>query len=188
MSTEGLHKRPSHKAEDEEEDTTTKVSSTRSSFTRAKDVVPLAIAVLIPLILGIIDAILNNPNQDFYRNLKKPSWNPPGWLFGLAWSIIYPLMGFASWLLWKQGGFEKQKFTLGLYMLQLIINLLWPYFFFGLHSIKLALVDIVALDLLLVICIISFKSVNQLASTLFKPYLAWVSFATVLNYSILAMN
>lgn len=188
MSIQGLHKRSSHKAQDDEEEKITKSSFKYQSLIEAKDIKPLLIAILIPLILGIIDAFINNPNQDFYRNLKKPSWNPPGWLFGLAWSILYPLMGLASWLLWKQGGFKKQKCTLGIYILQLIINLLWPYFFFGLHNIKLALVDIVALDVLLIGCIISFNAVNQLASTLFKPYFAWVSFATVLNYAILSMN
>lgn len=189
MSQEGLHQRAAQKAQDDDDDNkSTEASSKTHSCIQANDIKPLLIATLIPLFLGVIDALFNNPNQDFYTNLKKPSWNPPGWLFGLAWSILYPLMGFASWLLWKQGGFQKQQSTLGLYSLQLIFNLLWPYFFFGLHNIKLALIDIAALDVLLILCIISFSSVSQLASTLFKPYLLWVSFATVLNYAILAMN
>eukprot|EP00250_Pteridium_aquilinum_P028122 c36622_g1_i1 orf=493-1065(+) len=190
MSLEGLQRRSS-----DNPSKSTKSSSNNPPL-EPRSIKSLLLAVSIPLILGIVDAIFNNPNQDFYKELKKPKWNPPGWLFGLAWSILYPTMGLASWLVWSEGGhhekqkkFEKQKEqALQLYILQLFLNLLWPYFFFGLHNIKLALIDIIALDLVLILCIMSFDKVNHLASNLLKPYFAWVSFATLLTYSILTMN
>eukprot|EP01018_Ginkgo_biloba_P003452 Gb_29494 [translate_table: standard] len=148
----------------------------------------LVVAIVIPLGLGILDAIFFSPNSTYYKNLKKPSWNPPGWLFGLAWTVLYTLMGLASWLVWVEGGFQRQAKPLAIYAVQLVINLLWPFIFFGLHKPGLALVDICALLVAVWVCMMSFKPVNHVAGDLLKPYLAWVAFATALNYSIYSLN
>ncbi|MCO5586052.1 hypothetical protein L7F22_039991 [Adiantum nelumboides] len=148
----------------------------------------LLLAVGIPLVLGSIDAFFNSPNQPFYAELRKPFWNPPGWLFGFAWSLLYPTMGLASWLVWTQGGWMRQKPALSLYVLQLTLNLLWPYLFFGRHDIKLALIDIAVLVVVLAACVNAFSKANHVAGNLMKPYLAWVIFATALNYALWTMN
>ncbi|KAH7444817.1 hypothetical protein KP509_02G093200 [Ceratopteris richardii] len=97
-------------------------------------------------------------------------------------------MGLASWLVWAEGGWVKQKPALGLYIVQLVLNLLWPYTFFGQHNILLALVDIVALDFVLAACVQAFSKANHVAGNLMKPYLAWVLFATALNFSLWTLN
>merc|ERR1711915_205420 len=148
-----------------------------------KGVKSLLIAVAIPLVLGILDAVFFSPNSSYYKELKKPWWNPPGWLFGFAWTVLYSLMGLASWLVWVEGGFQKQSRPLLIYGVQLFINLLWPAIFFGLKKPGLALLDIAVY-----FCMDPFKPVNHVAADLFKPYLAWVLFATALNYRIYTLN
>merc|ERR1711915_769624 len=142
-----------------------------------KGVKSLLIAVAIPLVLGILDAVFFSPNSSYYKELKKPWWNPPGWLFGFAWTVLYSLMGLASWLVWVEGGFQKQSRPLLIYGVQLFINLLWPAIFFGLKKPGLALLDIALLDVAVYVCMDAFK-----------PYLAWVLFATALNYRIYTLN
>lgn len=146
------------------------------------------IAVAVPLVLGAGNALVNNPNTPFYQNLKKPSYNPPNWLFGLAWGILYPVMGLASWLVWMEGGFRTQAYPLAAYGVQLALNLLWPAIFFSAHKIGLALIDISALLVAVGVTAVLFKPVNPLAAYLLIPYLAWVAFATFLNYQYLALN
>lgn len=185
MSSEGLSKRArDNKPEDDYHEAPTKPPVAKHT----KGLKSLLIAVSVPLLLGVLDAFFFNPNQPFYQQLKKPFWNPPGWLFGLAWSLLYPTMGLASWLVWVEGGWKRQQHALGLYLLQLTLNLLWPAIFFGLHNLSLALIDIVALVIVLAVCINAFTPVNHVAGNLLKPYLAWVAFATLLNFSLLMMN
>uniref|UniRef100_A0A0D6R6G0 TspO/MBR-related protein n=1 Tax=Araucaria cunninghamii TaxID=56994 RepID=A0A0D6R6G0_ARACU len=174
------------KPENEEEDYS-KQKKMKAGMAK-KGIKSLAVSVAIPLVLGIADAIFFSPNSDYYKQLKKPSWNPPGWLFGLAWTVLYTLMGVASWLVWVEGGFQKQARPLTIYGVQLIINLLWPPLFFGLHRIGLALIDIFLLDVAVFVCLGAFRSVNHVAGNLLTPYLAWVLFATVLNYRIYTLN
>lgn len=151
-------------------------------------VISLVVAVALPFVAGVANALLNNPNSAWYKNLKKPSFNPPDWLFGVAWGILYPVMGLASWLVWSEGGFKKQLYPLAAYTVQLIINLLWPVIFFRAQKIRLALIDISALVVAVGITIVLFKPVNPLAAYLLIPYFAWVAFATFLNYKYLVLN
>lgn len=148
----------------------------------------LLVAVCVPLVLGLVNAFYNSPNQPFYKDLKKPFWNPPGWLFGLAWSLLYPTVGLASWLVWVEGGWRRQMFALGLYLVQLTLNLVWPSLFFGLHDMRLAMVDIGALVVVLAACIPAFSSANHVAGNLMKPHLAWTIFAAAWNYRLWMMN
>jgi tryptophan-rich sensory protein len=148
----------------------------------------LLIAVGIPLIAGIADGLVNSPSGAWYKQLDKPWWNPPGFLFGAAWSVLYPVMGLASWLVWADGGFQKQGYPLALYAAQLLLNLAWPALFFGAHSIGLALVDIIILAILVALTVAAFQRVNHVAGHLLKPYLAWVIFATALTISFYIKN
>eukprot|EP00850_Spirogloea_muscicola_P005212 SM000023S07668 [mRNA] locus=s23:715231:716224:- [translate_table: standard] len=142
----------------------------------------------LPLILGFISSIKNSPNTQWSENLRKPSWQPPAPIFGGAWSVLYPLMGYAAMLVAGHGGIEAQSGPLLLYAVQLVLNLLWPYFFFNEQNIAKALIDISALLVLVLLTWRSFRSVSVRAGNLFFPYVVWVAFATLLNYDLYKKN
>ena len=125
---------------------------------------------------------------DWYSQLRKPSWTPPSWLFGPAWTLLYTMMAVAAWLVWRCGGWPAQKRPLGLFLLQWFLNALWTPLFFGLHQTGLALADILALWTALAMTLAAFWGVRSLAGWLLVPYLAWVSFATALNGAIWWLN
>ncbi|MFM2196772.1 MAG: hypothetical protein RLZZ505_204 [Verrucomicrobiota bacterium] len=125
---------------------------------------------------------------DWYASLDKPSWNPPGWIFGPVWSALYAMMAVAAWLVWKQGGFAIRRKALGLFLAQLLLNALWTPLFFGMHLPGVAFAEILLLWLAIAATLIVFRSVNRTASWLLVPYLAWVSFAAVLNGTLWRMN
>jgi len=125
----------------------------------------------------------------WYQTLKKPSFDPPEWLFGPAWTLLYLLMAVAAWLVWKQGiGAAGVKLALAVFLVQLVLNALWSVFFFGLRSPLAGLVDIVGLWLAIVATIILFFRVSVPAGVMLLPYIAWVSFAALLNAAILRLN
>lgn len=124
----------------------------------------------------------------WYAALRKPSWNPPGWVFGPVWTLLYTMMAVAAWMVWKRGGWKRQRGPLVLFLVQLVLNAAWTPLFFGLHRPGLAFVDIVLLWIAIVMTIISFKRVHRGTAWLLVPYLAWVSFATVLNFTLWRMN
>lgn len=128
------------------------------------------------------------PPDAWYAGLNKPSWNPPAWVFGPAWTFLYITMAVAAWLVWCEGGWRLQGRALGLFMLQWSLNALWTPLFFGLHRPGLALIDILALWLAVTATIHAFWQVRRSAGLLLIPYLAWVSFATVLNFTIWRLN
>ncbi len=125
---------------------------------------------------------------DWYAALEKPSWNPPGWIFGPVWSALYVMMAVAAWLVWKQGGFATQRKALGMFVAQLLLNALWTPLFFGMHLPGVAFAEILLLWLAIAVTLILFRSVNRTAAWLLFPYLAWVSFAAVLNGVLWRMN
>lgn len=124
----------------------------------------------------------------WYATLNKPSWNPPNWIFGPVWTVLYAAMAIAAWLVWRRGGFAGQRFALSLYLTQLLLNALWSPLFFGLRSPGLAFVDIVLLWLALLATVAAFWKSRPLAGALLVPYLAWVTFASVLNFAIWRLN
>ncbi|MCB0713597.1 MAG: tryptophan-rich sensory protein [Ignavibacteriae bacterium] len=126
---------------------------------------------------------------EWYQSLTKPALNPPGWVFGPVWTVLYILMALAAWLVWRTGGKEQpKKIAIGLFILQLIANALWSWFFFGLHHLTLALVDILVINALILATIFAFARVNKTASLMMVPYWLWVSFATYLTWAIRALN
>jgi tryptophan-rich sensory protein len=125
---------------------------------------------------------------EWYAALRKPAWNPPGWLFGPVWSVLYTMMGVAAWLVWRQGGFARQRRPLGLFLVQLVLNALWTPLFFGLHWPGVAFAEIILLWLAIAWTIAAFGRVSRAAAWLLAPYLAWVSFATVLNGTLWRLN
>ena len=125
---------------------------------------------------------------EWYASLKKPSWNPPPWIFGPVWSALYATMAIAAWLVWKRGGFSKQRRPLALFLTQLALNALWTPLFFGLHRPGLAFLEIVLLWLAIAATLLAFRPVNRAAAWLLAPYLAWVSFAAALNFALWRLN
>jgi benzodiazapine receptor len=124
----------------------------------------------------------------WYASLEKPWWNPPGWLFGPVWTLLYTMMAVAAWLVWRRGGFALQRGPLTLFLAQLAFNAAWTPLFFDLHRPGLAFVDIVLLWLTLTATIIAFLRVHRGAARLLAPYLIWVTFASVLNFTLWRMN
>jgi tryptophan-rich sensory protein len=125
---------------------------------------------------------------EWYRALAKPRWTPPNWIFGPVWTLLYTLMALAAWLVWQKAGFRGAAFALIVFVAQLGLNAAWSYFFFGLRRPGLALADILALWVAILVTMISFWSLRPLAGILFLPYLLWVSFAAVLNHAIWRLN
>jgi translocator protein len=127
------------------------------------------------------------PAPGYYARLEKPSWAPPGWLFGPVWTVLYALMGIAAWLVAGKSG-SAPRTPLVLWCSQLGLNATWTPVFFGLRAPGLALVNIVLLWLALVATVTSFFSRRPVAGVLLLPYLGWVSFATALNFAIWRRN
>ena len=125
---------------------------------------------------------------EWYATLTKPSWNPPGWIFGPVWTALYTMMAVSAWLVWKRGGFAVQRRPLMLFLVQLALNAAWTPLLFGLHWAGVACAEIVLLWLMIGVTMAAFWSVNRMAGLLLLPYLAWVSFAAVLNFVLWIMN
>lgn len=124
----------------------------------------------------------------WYADLIKPTWNPPAWIFGPVWTLLYILMAIAAWRVWLQGGWKKQGTPLRLFVLQWALNALWTPIFFGLQQPRWAFVDIMLLLGLLVATIRAFRTVDRGAAMLLIPYALWVTFASVLNFAIWRLN
>lgn len=135
-----------------------------------------------------VGAIASIQAKSFYSQLVQPSWAPPPWVFGPVWTTLYALMGIAAWLVWRTSGFRANRQALTFFLLQLAFNALWSWFFFAWHHGVLSLADIFVLWLLIVGTLVSFWKVRPLAGALLIPYLLWVSFAAVLNYSLWQLN
>jgi translocator protein len=124
----------------------------------------------------------------FYALLNKPSWAPPAAVFGPAWALLYLLMAVAAWLVWKEGRKPDIRRALSLYLLQLALNALWTWVFFAWRLGGWALAEIIVLWVFIVLTVIGFYRVRPIAGLLLVPYLAWVTFATVLNAVLWRMN
>jgi tryptophan-rich sensory protein len=124
----------------------------------------------------------------FYGQLVRPSWAPPGWLFGPVWSVLYLLMGVAAWLVWSRAGFAAARAALILFVIQLVANALWSWLFFVWHLGAAAFVEVLVLWLLIVATIGAFWRVRRLAAVLLLPYLGWVSFAAALTFAVWRRN
>ncbi len=126
----------------------------------------------------------------WYPTLIKPSFNPPNWIFAPVWSMLYIMMGVAAGLVWNRIDFEKEtvKKALTFFAIQLALNALWSYLFFGLKNPMLAGIEVILLWLMIFETYSKFVKINKIAGYLFIPYLLWVSFASVLNISIWWLN
>lgn len=128
------------------------------------------------------------PPGSWYAALQKPPWHPPNWIFGPVWTALYTMMAVAAWLVWQRGGWATQRRALGLFLLQLALNAGWTPLFFGLQRPGLAFTEIVCLWLALAATLAAFRPVSRVAAWLLVPYLAWVSFAAALNFTLWRLN
>ncbi len=126
--------------------------------------------------------------DEWYRQLKKPTWNPPNAVFAPVWTLLYLLIAISAWLVWRKYGLAGASGPLALFILQLVLNAAWTWLFFGRHSIAGAFIDILALWMTILLTLLMFWRLEPLAGILLVPYLAWVSFAAALNGTIYGMN
>lgn len=143
--------------------------------------------LLIPLVVGLISALLSNSSMTSYMTLNKPSFSPPSFLFPIVWTILYILMGISSYLIYESMSYHKGKCLL-LYGINLFLNFLWPLIFFNLEARLFAFVFILFLDIVVLLMIFCFLGINKKAAYLQVPYLLWLLFATILNFSVYFLN
>ncbi len=149
----------------------------------------LVVSIVVCFGVAALGSLLTDPNIDgWYAALRKPPWNPPNWVFGPVWSVLYLLMAVAAWLVWRRRDFARVSLPLALFGVQLVLNGLWSVLFFGWHRPDLALIEIVFLWSAILATMLAFRRVVPLATRLLVPYLLWVSFAAVLNFTIWRMN
>ncbi len=148
----------------------------------------LIVWLLLVFAAAAVGAVASANAPEFYGELVRPTWSPPAWLFGPVWTLLYLLMGIAAWLVWRERGFRGGGIALGLFLGQLALNALWSWLFFAWQLGALSFFEIVILWLLIVATVVAFWRVRPLAGALLLPYLAWVSFAAVLNLAIWRLN
>jgi tryptophan-rich sensory protein len=136
--------------------------------------------------LGAIFTVAEIPT--WYQTLIKPSFNPPNWLFGPVWTLLYTLMGIALWLVWKKPSTTDRNWAIGIFMIQFVLNFLWSIIFFKYHLLGWALLEILLMWIFILLTILFFWQHSKPASILLFPYLFWVSFATILNAAIFRLN
>lgn len=125
---------------------------------------------------------------EWYMSLEKPAFNPPSWVFGPVWTLLYAMMAVAAWLVWREAGFDGATAALGMFLVQLALNLAWSGIFFGLREPGWAMLEILALWGAIVVTMVLFFRHSSVAGWLMAPYLLWVSFAAVLNAAIWRLN
>ncbi len=151
--------------------------------------IALIIAILIPQLLGFASAYFSRDAYAMFDELVKPDFAPPGWIFAPVWAILYTLMGVASYRVWmKRKENDDVKEALTWYGVQLIFNFLWTILFFTVGLRGIALIEILILLVLIIITAVKFYGIDKIAGYLFIPYILWVAFAAILNFSIWFLN
>lgn len=149
-----------------------------------------AIGLVAALVLSFSAAYVGAqfPPGEWYEALSKPVWNPPNWLFGPVWGILYLLIAIGAWLVWRERGLAGAAIPLGLFVVQLVLNAAWSWIFFGRRDLGLALAEIVVLWVAILGTIVPFWRVRPISGMLLVPYLLWVTFASVLNLTLWRLN
>jgi translocator protein len=148
---------------------------------------PSLVAFIVACFIAASTGILFPPGR-WYDGLAKPTWQPPKWLFAPVWTALYVMIAIAGWRVWSVAGFDGARWALALYALQLVLNAAWTPIFFGLHRMGIAFAEIVLLWLAIAATMVLFFQHDPLAAYLLIPYLAWVSFASALNFTVWRLN
>ena len=158
-------------------------------MTKTRQILGLIVALAVTFAAAGIGSVFTSESVGtWYQEIEKPSWTPPGWLFGPVWTTLYTLMAVAAWLVWRNEGWGGARLALGLYLVQLVLNAAWSAIFFGARMPGLAFVELVVLWLAIVATTAAFFRKSVPAGVLLVPYLAWVTFAGVLNFTLWRMN
>ena len=149
----------------------------------------LFICIAIPVIVGIVSALLTRNSMELFQSIDKPPLAPPGWLFPVVWTILYILMGISSYLILESGESQEEiRKALTIYGYQLVVNFLWPTFFFNFGWYFFSFLWLVLLWVLVLMMILRFKNISKLAAYMNIPYLVWLTFAGYLNLGIWILN
>lgn len=156
----------------------------------AVDFYRLFVSIFICQLAGFVSGILNSKSiEAWYVKLRKPIFNPPNWVFSPIWTILFLLQGISLYLVWSSGlTNEDTLFALIMFFFQMILNISWSFLFFGKKSLFLSLGDIVFLIFAIIITMLSFYNISELATYLLMPYLFWVIFVMILNFAIWVLN
>jgi translocator protein len=154
-------------------------------------IVRILLVVTTCLVIGYLSGTVTRESiTTWYPTLIKPVFNPPNWIFAPVWTLLYVMMGVAGGMVWNKLETDTENVKKGFtfFIIQLALNALWSYLFFGVHNPLLALIEIIVLWLMIVETYTQFKKIDKIAGMLLIPYIAWVSFATILNASIWWLN
>ena len=156
---------------------------------KIKDILKLGISIVLCQLAGFLGSLFTTPAiPTWYKTLNKPFFNPPNWIFSPVWISLFILMGISLFMVWRRQDHPRFKTALIFFFAQLILNVLWSAAFFGLRSPLLGFVDIVLLWVAILLTIQHFLRVSRMAGLLLLPYILWVSFAAVLNFSLWTLN
>jgi len=150
----------------------------------------LEFAVVVCQLAGVLGSLFTSPQiPTWYATLQKPGFSPPNWLFAPVWIILFVLMGISAYLVWNKGlEYKEVKMSLLVFGIQLALNVLWSFLFFGLQSPFHAFIEIIILWATIAFTIVSFSKISKSAGLLLLPYILWVSFAMILNFYIWKLN
>jgi tryptophan-rich sensory protein len=162
--------------------------STRTVTLDRGDLPTIVAGVLLVNVVGAAPAVLSGPGSPWFQALVKPAIYPPPWVFGVVWTALFTLLGVTLALVWLAEAGRTRQVALGLFVAQMVLNVAWTPAFFALENLLWGLVVIVALWPLVAATLWAFARVDRRAAVLVVPYLAWVTFAAVLNYQFLALN
>ena len=147
------------------------------------------ISIGVCLVVGAVSGLFTaDAIPTWFTTIQKPSWNPPNWLFGPVWTTLYVLMGIAFFLVWRSPNSADKSRAMWAFGTQLVLNFFWSFIFFKQQNISGAFIEILFMLAAIVVTIVLFSKVNRTAAWLFAPYLAWVSFASFLNFTIWQLN
>lgn len=158
---------------------------------KKKEIGKIIIAILIPLVIGGLSAFFTKDAMSNFKNLNQPFLSPPAWLFPVAWTILYILMGISSYIVYKNKNvflYKERDNYLILYIVQLIFNFCWSIIFFNIKAYYFAFFWLICLWILILLLIINAKKINKIAYYLLIPYIIWVTFAGYLNIMIAILN
>ena len=139
-------------------------------------------------VIGALGALWTSADSEWYQTIAKPTFNPPSWIFGPVWTLLFTLMGIALYMVWVARLSQMRTRALILFGAQFVLNILWSYLFFGINNPFASFIEILVLEALIILTIVAFYKVNKTAGYLLIPYALWVGFASFLNYSIWMLN
>ena len=153
------------------------------------DILKLAASIILCQLAGLLGSFFTTPAiPTWYQTLNKPIFTPPNWIFAPAWISLFILMGISLFMVWRRQDHPQGKIAFIFFFVQLILNIFWSGAFFGLRSLILGLMDIILLWIAILLMILNFLKISKAAGLLLLPYLFWVSFAALLNFSLWVLN